>query len=174
MSNQQLSPIELDEVSEIKADNSQKLSLESLILLINLERLKYLREKTHAELTELKQRQEQVTILHDLMKKINMETNTKGEFDCSSNKEIQELLKKAKDLGVDIKEGVYKFNKEARDRLIDNIRLTTDDLNVKNEMQLQTVNRLTNERYESYQMARSILRPLHDSKMQIARGIKIG
>ena len=82
------------------------------------------------------------------------------------------MLKEAKNLGVQCKDGQHKFTKEERDRLVENIRLTADDMNVKNEMQLQTVNRLTNERFECFQLAKSIFRPLHESKLQIIRGIK--
>ena len=140
--------------------------------MINTERLAYLRDKTHTELSELRERQDQVATLHKLLQKINQATYSKGELDCSSNKEIQDLLKEAKKLGVECKEGQHKFSKEERDRLVENVRLTVDDLNVKNEMQLQSVNRLTNERFECYQMAKSILKPLHEAKMRVLQGFK--
>jgi hypothetical protein len=41
-------------------------------------------------------------------------------------------------------------------------------------MQIQTISRFTNERYETYQMARSILRPLHEDKQRKAREISGG
>jgi hypothetical protein len=161
-------------INEVIADKkiNNNLSLESLILLINTERLKFLQDKTNAEFKELKKRQDHVSSLHKLMKKINTNTSSSGDFDCSSDPELQQMLKDAKDLGVDMKDGQFKYGKDEKDRLMDNIRMTVDDFNVKNDMQLQTVNRLTNERYESYQMARSILKPLHDAKMKIAQGIR--
>ena len=81
------------------------------------------------------------------------------------------MLKQARLLGAEIDEEKLKYNNEERERLIENIRMTIEDFNVQNEMQLQMVTRLTNERYESYQMARSILKPLHDDKMSKARAI---
>jgi hypothetical protein len=163
-----------DNINEIvnNKNNHKHISLESLILLINAERLKFLQDKTNSEFKDLKKRQDQVAKHHDLIKKINANTNSSGEFDCSNDNELQQLMKDAKSSGVDMKDGQYKFNKDEKDRLIDNIRMTCDDLNVKNDMQLQTINRLTNERYESYQMARSILKPLHDAKMKVAQGIR--
>lgn len=167
--------IDLDRIkgifNEESADEKQ-LSIESLTLLINAERLTQLREQTNKELTELQERQGQVAKLHTLLQKVNEATNTKGELDCSSNKELQDLLKEGKALGVQYKDGQAKFTKEERDRLVENIRLTADDMNVKNEMQLQTVNRLTNERFECFQLAKSIFKPLHEAKLQIIRGIK--
>ena len=67
--------------------------------------------------------------------------------------------------------GNISFSREERDGSVENIRITADDINVMNDMQLQTISRLTNERYESYQMARSILKPLHDDKLRKAREI---
>lgn len=145
------------------------LSVEALILLINTERLRTLKESTKKELQELKERQRIVKTLHQLLRAINAITDDKGKLDFSNNQEIKDLVAIAKGLGVDIKEGKTKFTKEERDRLVENIRIASDDYNVENEMQIQAVSRLTNERYESYQMARSILKPLHEDKQRKAR-----
>ncbi|MGK5594035.1 MAG: hypothetical protein ACSNEK_01585 [Parachlamydiaceae bacterium] len=162
----------LQPVQEVReGSNDQHLSLDSLILLINTERLKTLKDKTRQELSELKESQEKVRTLHKLLRAINTHTDDKGRLDCSNHQEVKDLLKKAKELGADIKDNKFKFTKEERDRLVENIRITVDDYNVENDMRLQTVSRLTNERYESYQMARSILRPLHEDKLKKAREI---
>lgn len=158
----------------IKETSSQadphNLSLEALALLINTERLKFLEKKITNEFLELKKRQDQVTFLHKLIKTINVAT-VNEEFDCSNNPELKDLLQKAKEYGVEINDDKFKYHKEERDRLIDNIRMTAEDFNVLNDMQLQTITRLTNERYESYQLARSIMKPLHDDKINKARSI---
>lgn len=147
------------------------LSLETLVQLINTERLKYLQETTDKELKELKERQKDVRTLHKVMKAINAATDEKGNLDISKNKELQALLKDVKALGIDLKDDKMKYNKDERDRLVDNLKMGVDDLNVQNEMQLQKINRLTNERYESYQLARTILKPLHDDKIDKARAM---
>lgn len=151
--------------------NEQNLSLDALILLINTERLKFLKDKTQNELGELRERQQKVRTLHKLLRAINSITGDKGNIDCSNNEEVKDLLKQAKEIGVDINDGKMKYSREERDRLVENIRITVDDFNVENDMQLQSISRLTNERYESYQMARSILRPLHEDKLRKAREI---
>lgn len=146
------------------------LSLESLALLINTDRLKFLEDKIKLQFIELKKRQDQVTFLHKLIKTVNAATDN-STFDCSNNPELQDLLTQAKEHGVDIKDGKFSYNSDERERLIDNIRITADDYNVLNDMQLQTITRLTNERYESYQLARSIMKPLHDDKTNKARAM---
>lgn len=154
-----------------QGEDLNHLSLESLALLINTARLKQLENKITKELLELKKRQDGVVFLHKLIKTINTATNDKGEFDCTSNEDLKKFLNEAKEHGVDIKENKFKYTKDERDRLLENIRMTVEDNNVLNDMQLQSVTRLTNERYESYQMARAIMKPLHDDKINKARSI---
>lgn len=149
------------------------LSLESLALLINTDRLKFLENKITSEFLELKKRQDQVNFLHKLIKTINIAT-VKDELDFTNNQEIKDLIKIAKEYGVEIKDGKFKYTKDERDRLIENIRITSDDFNVLNDMQLQSITRLTNERYESYQLARSIMKPLHDDKINKTRAMAGG
>lgn len=158
----------IDAVNGVK--DPKDLSLESLVLLVNAERLHFLEKKITTEFIELKQRQDQVSYLHKLIKKINTGT-VKGEFDCSSDPELQSMLKKAKEYGVDLTDGKTKFNADERERLIENARMTVEDLNILNDMQLQTITRLTTERYESYQLARSIVKPLHEDITNKARAI---
>lgn len=160
---------DLSKVAEGTPSKDENISIEALILLINTERLKYLKDSTTKELSELKARQQKVKDLHSLLRSINTATDTKGKLDCTDNQEIKDLFLKAKEYGIDIKDGKFKYSKEERDRLVENIRIAADDLNVENDMQLQTVSRLTNERYETYQMARSILKPLHEDKQRKAR-----
>ena len=148
----------------------KELGIESLVLLINTERLRFLENKITKEFIELKRRQDDVSFLHKLIKSVNSST-TNEELDCSKNTELQQMLKKATELGVDLKVDKFKYTKDERERLIENIRLTAEDMNVLNDMQLQTITRLTTERYESYQLARSIMKPLHEDKIDKARAI---
>lgn len=156
---------------EAKKGDPKKLTLESLLLLHLSDRLHKLENDSKKELLELKKRQQKVHFLHKISKAINTATSPKGEFDATNLNELQEMMKHAKTLGVDIDDAKLTYNSEERERLVDNIKMTIEDLNMQNEMQLQLVTRLTNERYESYQMARAILKPLHDDKMGKARAI---
>ena len=148
----------------------KELGIESLVLLINTERLRFLENKITKEFIELKRRQDDVSFLHKLIKSVNSST-TNEELDCSKNTELQQMLKKATELGVDLKVDKFKYTKDERERLIENIRLTSENLNVINDMKFQTFSRLTTERYESYQLARSIMKPLHEDKIDKARAI---
>jgi hypothetical protein len=167
-----------NEITE-KVDNGKRkaavrggdLSIESVTLLVCTEKVTSLEEATRKELKELRERQELVKFLHRLIKILNLCTDSKGNCDLSEVPELAELLEEAKNLGVDIDPSKTTYTKDERDRLIENVKITVDDYNIQNEMQLQKITRLTNERYEIYQMARSILKPLHDAKINKARAL---
>lgn len=159
-------------VKETKPGKDPKnLSLESLLLLVTTDRLHQLENETRKELKELRDRQKKVTFLNKLTKAINTATSTKGELDMTNLTDLKEMLKQAKELGCDIDETRFKYSVDERERLVENIRLTIDNYDMDNQMQTQLITRITNERYESYQMARSILKPLHDDKLNKARSI---
>ena len=171
--NQQVQTVasEASRVAEASGKDPKKMSIEALVLLITKERLDTIHSKTEKEFKELKDRQQKVSDLHKLHKLINSNTSSKGEINIDKNEEIKALIKKAKRNGLEIDENKTSYNKEERERLVESIRMTVEDLNVQNDMQLQTITRLTNERYETYQMARAIMKPLHDDKQQKARAI---
>ena len=158
-----------ESINEVDPGKDPKnMSLESLVLLLTTERLHRLEEESRTQLKELRERQEKVSFLHKLTKTINAATSATGELNLSPFPELPGMIKEAKSLGLEVDENKLTYTTEERERLIENLRMTTDDLNVQNDMQLQIVTRMTNERYESYQMARSILKPLHDVKMKQA------
>lgn len=148
------------------------LSIEALILLINTERIKQLQETTTKKFEELSKKQKDVAELHKILKAINAATKEKGELNLKGNADLKALLEKAKELGVNLDTGKENYNTLERERLVENIRTTVEDLNVENDMMLQEISRLNNERYESYQMARTILKPLYEAKMSHIRGMR--
>lgn len=149
-------------------------SLETLCFLINKQRVNNLENRVRSEFKELRGRQNQVKYLHQVLRAINIATDAKGNFDSTVNPEFEKMFEEIRGLGVDVEKGKTKYTRDERERLIDNLRMACDDLNIQNDMQLQTITRLTNERYESYQMARSIMKPLHEDKIGKARAIAGG
>ena len=148
--------------------------LEELVLMVNAEKVGELDELSRKEIAELKERQSQVRYLHDLVKVVNDQTDSKGVFNCESNDEIKHLIDQARDFGVQISADKYKFSKDEKDRLLENIHLTVEDLNTENEMQLQGISRMTNERYEAWQLARATMKVLDEAKRSQARAIRGG
>ena len=158
----------------VNPKDHRHLSIESMALLVTANRLHKLEQDSCNELINLKERQKKVTFLHKLTKTLHASTSSKGELDHSKLNpdqlnDLKEMMKQAKELGVALNEDKLKYNNEERERLIENIRMTIEDLNIQNELQLQLITRLTNERYEAYQMANRILKPIHDAKINQTR-----
>lgn len=149
-------------------------SLESLTLLVKMNNLKVVDEKIQTKFTDIRDRQNQVAQLYAAIKAINTETTEAGGFEFSSNEELKEKLIRAKALGVDIKDGKFSYNKEERDRLLENIRMTVDELNVDNDMEIQEVTRLYNFRNEAILFAKNIMKTLHDIKQTLGRAVRGG
>jgi len=61
------------------------------------------------------------------------------------------------------------LTKDQCGRLVENIRMTVEDLNTENEMQMTKVSRLHSERLEMFQFIKSILKSEHDAKTNHAR-----
>jgi hypothetical protein len=167
----ELDDLPCEEVDLDLQGNPAPQSLESLALLVCTKKVKDIELRVAEEFEDLKKRQAQVRYLHKLLKVVNARSDNKGKFDASQDSELKRLLDEAAGMGIMLPNGNYKFNAEETNRLIDSIRMTCDDLNLQNEMQMQTISRMTNERYEAYQMTRSIMRPLHEDKVNKARAI---
>lgn len=171
--------VNLDAVNTVKGTpkDPKNLSLEQLSLLVLTGRLNHLQQKSQSEFKELRIRQEQVSDMHKVLKSINSNTNEKGEFVFEENDQWIAHFEKAKSHGMEIptgkkgKDGKTTISKGDRERFIENIRMTVEDLNIQNDMQIQTVTRLTNERHEAFHMARAIMKPLHDDKVNKARAV---
>jgi hypothetical protein len=173
----------ISETLEIK-DVVKEPTIDSLVYDILTSRLHQLQKDTTRELEELKERQKEVQNLHDLIAKINSLTDKDGKV--TVDEELEEMLQNAvtnddnsdavNDLKISkdslkiVKKG-DKYKPEDRQRLIENVRMHVEDLNTQNDMQLQTVTQFTNERYETYQMARAINKPYDEDKKQKARAI---
>jgi hypothetical protein len=161
--------------NNIPVDN-KNLSLEQLVVLINTDRVRSLEAKSKSELTELKERYSQVRSLNDLRKRVNnaLSAGPKSSLDLTKDSEAKALMEKAKAVGVPVIDGKDVYTKEEAERLLDNIKMTIEDMNVQNDLQMQQISRLQNEHHESFQLAMSIMRPLHQSKTSSARAIAGG
>ena len=177
LSSEITSNLDVIDVVKNEPNDPKNMELEQLVFLLLTDRLKQLQNQSVDEFQQLKKRQDKVVELHKVLKSINSNTNSDTELKFPPGCDLDKLLQRAKELGVDVcngtkgKDGKITYSRDQRERLIDNIRMTIEDLNMQNEMQMQTVTRLINERYESYQMARAILKPIHDDKMSKARAI---
>lgn len=151
--------------------NIDGLDLEASVLLVSMSMVKRLEDKTRKELETLKERQQKVSFVHRVLRLINQVTKDKKDLDLSEHPDIKDLILEAADMGIELDTSKMQYTADERQRLTENLRMTCDDWNTINDMQLQTVTRFTNERYEAFQLARGIMKPLHDDKINKARSI---
>lgn len=174
MSDEKIKELDVDGAQDVQAAEPGKFKhekIEELVFLLLTTRLNALKDEITTEFKSLKERQDNVAELHKTLQALKSNKDDKGEIDFTNNDELKALIKRAKELGVNVKEDKTHYTKEQLNDLIENVRMSVEDLNVQNDMQLQKVTRLTNERYESFQLARAIMKPLHDDKLNKARAM---
>lgn len=182
MADQYMDPI--GQIIEVDKVIEKTPTVDSLVMDILSTRLNKLHVDTKKELEALKERQKEVEKLHDLIAKINSLTDKEGIVkvddelydmlqdaikSTSYSEEVNDIKISGDNLKI-LKSGET-YQPEDRQRLTENLRMHIEDLNTQNDMQLQTVTQLTNERYETYQMARAVLKPLDEDKKRKAQGI---
>lgn len=160
--------------NQLNPGDPRKLSIESLAVVIAVRGVRKLENQVRKEYVELRERQSKVQLLHKIQKHINATVDDDGAFDWSDDPELQELMEMAEELGVPIPKGKkgenkFKFTASEKRAYTDSLKMTVDDLQLMNDLQLQKISTLTNRRYEFYQMARSIMRPLHEDKINKMR-----
>lgn len=151
---------------------SDDVVLDRIIFKFCMDAVGQIADKMDEQLKELNDGQKKVYYLQKFIKWINANTSADDAsvtFDNSA--EVQELLAKAKELGVMLDEGKLNYTSEERERLIENLHMTTDDLNTKNEALLRKSTRLEDIRHEMWQMANQLIKILQNTKTTIARNI---
>lgn len=86
--------------------------------------------------------------------------------------EGSEMQEVAQVLGAESSKEIY--SKDEKDKLVENLRMTCEDLNTVNQLQTQTVSRLNNELHESLLIGRDIMKRVHEILSAMARGIRGG
>lgn len=166
--------LEAPETLEAIVAKTSDINLLKEVRTILYDSLQLLENKTMAELEVLHKRHADVEQLQELRQLINDCRNSKGEIDFKNNPRGVELLQKAKQLGVKFDDKKVSFSKEQTENLVDAIETKIGNLNLEYELQMQTVTRLTNLRYEFIQLARLIEKRIDELMTKLARGIQGG
>ncbi len=176
-----------DVINEIKAsqeDPAKGRSVLSIACMITMECRARLQEQIKGEVIELKTRLDKVQLINKLRREINA-AKQDGKIDCADNKKLQDLLEQVQELNLDdslneegdattipgIVEGKTKYSKDEVENLMDSLGTAIDDLNTKNTMQQQKINRLMNYDVESIQIASQVLRMWKDLGSKFWSGI---
>lgn len=121
---------------------------------------------------EISQRQDKMRFINDLIADINAATDSKKCLDLS--KEIQEKLRLAKEMGININVNKVKFNSEERDGLIQNLHLKGKNWDDENKTQTQKMDIYIKELDRVMMLLKEFQKSESQSKRGALAGIKGG
>lgn len=91
---------------------------------------------------EIRQRQDKLNLINDIISDINNYTNDQNGLDLSAHPDLVEKLRIAKELGINIKDGQTAYSAKERDHLVENLYLSTDGMDKENRHQTQMMEKL--------------------------------
>lgn len=134
-------------------------SLSRMMYLLTLRRQNELLAQSKEGIAEIQEKGRKVSQVNAASQAIN--ACESGALDLTNNLELQEALKKAKDAGADIKLDKMKYTPEERNRLLENLRTTTDTLNMQTQTEMQSAN-LLSQVFDCWTAARPLIKTEHD------------
>jgi hypothetical protein len=123
---------------------------------------------------EISQRQDKMRFINDLIADINTLTDSKKCLDLSKHPEIQEKLRVAKEMGININVDKVKFNSEERDGLIQNLHLKGKNWDDENKTQTQKMDIYIKELDRVMMLLKEFQKSESQSKRGALAGIKGG
>lgn len=166
--------IDLLKIEKItKALESEKIDLDPLALLVYSEKLEMLETEGKDLMEEISGTHKNIQHLHKILAKINEETDEDGKLKPSE--ELKELYNQAEEMGLSVDRSLLEKEKldfNQKERLVENIKMSIEDLNMENDTKLQKVNHLNNERFSVIQFIRKVLDSLHQTKQMVIRNIQ--
>ena len=115
--------------------------------------------EAHALYAKIKARTDDVDTLTELISKIN---STKGNVDWSKDEEMKKLVDKAREIGVDIPEGKYKWNEDEKKLLKENISMRKDNLEKMTQLERTDMQRFLQEASQCHQARSNVLKLLKE------------
>ncbi len=131
-----------------------------------------LKTKADAFAAEVLQRQDKMRHVNDLIAEINNLTDEKNQLDLTGNEATLEKLQIARDLGVKLKEGQTSFNGLERDRLIENLHLSTDSWDKENRHHTQKIEILVKELDRLMLILKDVHKKEDQAKRPMLEGIR--
>lgn len=111
--------------------------------------------EAHALYIRIKERTDSIDLLTLLVSKLNSE---KGAVDWSNNEEMKQLIQKARELGVDIPEGKYKWSEEEKKFFKENIQMRKDSMEKVTQLERTDMQRYLQEASQCHQARSNILK----------------
>lgn len=147
-------------------------SITAEVLKMYLNRGTEMKESIDQMGAEVTQRQDKMRLINDIISEINNLTDEKNGLDLSQQPGLQEKLRVAKELGVNLVEGKLKFNAIERDRLVENLHLAGDSWDKENRSLTQKMEIRIKELDRLMMLLKDVFKYENRPKQAIVAGIK--
>lgn len=135
---------------------------------------KRLKEDILKQAVEVEDRKNKIKFIHTIMQDINNYMDDQHTLDLTQHPELQEKLKAAKEMGVNIFADQVKFTSFQTTRLIDNLNTTLENWDTDNRTQLITIERIFKESEHTLLLLKAFLSMNERTNRTIAAGIRGG
>lgn len=172
---------------EISEDRKDKVVLEAIrhthaddttvqqdAYFLYLHHTKVLKDKVHEEMAELRQRQDKIKFIHEVMQEINNLTDNEGMLNLKAHPELKEKLKQALEMGIKLPVDKDSFDTHARKRLVDNLSYSAGDWEKEDSLQMRRIQTLYNETEQSLLIAKDVQSKLKSVIDGMAKAIRGG
>lgn len=160
-------------------------TVQDLAFLLHITHVKALREKINNELASLKERQEKIHYIHEILQDINNAMDDKGCLDLTNNDDLRAKIEDARSLGIKIPvdsatvtetdaNGKIKGNFQAHevDRVIQNLNYSIDDWDREDGIQMRKAQNLYTESEQSIMIAKNTASSCDKALRAMISGIK--
>jgi hypothetical protein len=167
----------LDQIAETQAAemldlvNSDR-TVQQEAFFLHVGRVKYLRDLLDQHAVELKERQNKIRFVHGIMQEINNLMDEKGGLDISKNPDMQNRLKIAKEMGINILAEKTKFSPHECNRLLDNLNFSVADWEMENNTHLKKIQNLYTESEQSILIVKNTMSSIDRPLRAMISGIK--
>lgn len=115
--------------------------------------------EAHELYLRIKERTDSIDVLTHLLSKINSE---KKDIDWTKNEEMKQLIERARQLGVDIPQGKYKWNEDEKKLLKENIQMRKDSMEKMTQLERTDMQRYLQEASQCHQARSNVLKLLKE------------
>jgi hypothetical protein len=159
-------------LEELDLLNQQDTTVQQEAFFLHISRLRHLRALLDKHALDIKERQNKIKFLHELMQKLNNLVDDEGKIDFTADPTLTEDLKIAKELGVNISTDQTKLSRYQTDRLMDNLRYSISDWETSNNIDLRKASNIYSESEQSIMIVRNTITSIDRPIRAMIAGIK--
>lgn len=164
-----------DEEVKIKTPSSapKDLTVQQEAFMLHIMHVRALKEKVNNEIASLRERQEKIKYIHEVMQDINNAMDDKGNLDITNNPELQQKFKDLQELGVKVPDKLV-FNVAESKRIQENLQYKADDLGNEDSTQMRKIQNYYTESEQSIMIAKQAMSSMDKPIRSMIGGVKGG